>query len=55
MTNKVMVAHWDKLEDRVPKRALIAGVDGVIDDLTTFKIDMAQLSGVVYGGVGGPR
>ena len=29
--------------------------DFTIDDLTTFKTDMAQLSGVAYGGVSAPK
>ena len=28
--------------------------DFTVDDLTTYKADMAQLTGVAYGGVGGP-
>ena len=51
--NKISIKQWDQLEDRIPSYALVADVDLVVirNDLTTYKADMAQLTGVAYDGV----
>lgn len=44
--NEIAIKNWNEFEARKPAYALDADVD-----LTTFKHDMAMLTGVAYGGV----
>ena len=43
---KVQVADWNEMEPLQPAYALVANVD-----LTTWKREMAHLTGIAYGGV----
>ena len=49
---KIAIRKRDELKDRTAVHALVAHLgEFSSDDLTTFKTDMAQLTGVAYGGV----
>ena len=53
---KIAIYSCDELKDRQPyKRDSYQGLYqdpvGTVDDLTTFKHDMALFTGVAYGGV----